>query len=114
MEWDLGLQGVGVLVALSLAFGALAGLLAGDDVAHRLDAMAVTTVACVIVGLVVSEVVFGSATGVELQPDVDGLARDEVLLSGAVTTAVVVLVMRRMVHRGAPRERRRTAGGRRV
>ena len=114
MWWDLGLLGVGVLVALSLAFGALAGLLVGDGVAHRLDAMAVTALACFAVGLVVSEVVFGWATEVELQPNVDGLSRDEVLLSGAVTTAVVVLVMRRLSHRGAPRARGRTAGGRRA
>lgn len=110
MTWDLGLQGLGTLVALSLAFGALAALLVSEGVAHRLDALAVTALACFVVGLVVSEVVFGWATEVELQPNVDGLSRDEVLLAGAVTTAVVVLVMRRGAHRRVPRARGRVAG----
>lgn len=113
MEWDLGLQGVGALVALSLAFGTLAGLLVGDGVAHRLDALTVTALACLVVGLVVSEVLLaGRSAAVQSAPD--GLARNGVLLAGVVTTAVVVLVMRRMAHRGAPRPRRRTAGGRRA
>lgn len=110
MTWDLGLQGLGTLVALSLAFGALAALLVGDGVAHRLDAMVVTALACFVVGLVVSEVVFGWATEVELQPNVDGLSRDEVLLAGVVTTAVVVLVMRHGSHRRTPRARGRVVG----
>ncbi len=29
MQWDLGLQGVGLLVAMSLGFGVLAQLIAG-------------------------------------------------------------------------------------
>ncbi|GGB71561.1 hypothetical protein N798_16590 [Knoellia flava TL1] len=111
MDWDLGLRGLGTLVALSLAFGAVAGLLVGNGVAHRLDAMAVTALACTAVGIVVSEVVLGSSG--EAQP-VDRLARSGVLVAGAVTTVVVVLVMRRMSHRGAPRARGRTAGGRRA
>jgi hypothetical protein len=93
-----------VLAALSLGFGVVAGLIVGKGVAYRLVATAITTVACFGVGLVTSEVLFGWATAEELQPNVDGLSRDEVLLSSVLTTAVVVLVMRHLAHRaGQPR-----------
>jgi hypothetical protein len=94
MQWDLGLQGIAVLGAMSLGYGVLAGLLVGRDMAYRLWAGVITTVTCFGVGLVTSEVLFGWATEEELQPNVDGLSRDEVLLSGLLTTVVVVLVMR--------------------
>lgn len=42
---------------------------------------------------------FGWATEEELQPNVDGLSRDEVLLSSVLTTAMVVLVMRYVARR---------------
>jgi hypothetical protein len=102
MEWDLGLRGLAVLGAMSLGFGVFAGLVVGKSVAYRLWATAITTVACFGVGLVTSEVVFGWATEEELQPNIDGLSRDEVLLSSALTTAVVILAMRYL---------RRRAGG---
>lgn len=95
MEWDLGFEGLALLAAMSLGFGAFAGLVASRPVEHRLLAAAITTVACFAVGLVTSEVLFGWATEEELQPNVDGLSRDEVLLSSVLTTALVVLVMRR-------------------
>jgi hypothetical protein len=99
MQWDLGLQGLSVLLAVSLGFGVLAGLLVGKAWTRRLWAAATTTVACFGVGLVTSEWMFGWATGEDLQPNVDGLSRDEVLLSSLLTTAVVVLVMRYLAHR---------------
>jgi len=99
MQWDLGLQGLAVLGVISLGFGALAGLLGGGDRARRLWAAAITAVACFGVGLITSEGLFGWATEEELQPNVDGLSRDEVLLSSVLTTAVVVLVMRYAAHR---------------
>jgi len=43
MQWDLGAQGLAVLGAMSVGFGALAGLVVGKGVAHRLSAIAVTT-----------------------------------------------------------------------
>jgi hypothetical protein len=64
----------------------------------------ITTLACFGMGLISSEVVFGWATEEELQPNVDGLSRDEVLLSSLVTTALVVFVMRHMF-RGHARHR---------
>ena len=95
-----------VLAAISLGFGVVAGLIVGRGVAYRLLAIAITTVACFGVGLVTSEVLFGWATEEELQPNIDGLSRDEVLLSSVLTTAVVVLVMRYLAHRaGGPKSR---------
>jgi hypothetical protein len=95
----MGLQGLAVLGAISLGFGVLAALLVGTGVGRRLWATAITTVACFGVGLVTSEVLFGWATEEELQPNVDGLSRDEVLLSSVFSTVVVVVVMRYLAHR---------------
>lgn len=104
MQWDMGLQGLAVLGAMSLGFGVFAGLVVGGDLARRLVAIGITTVACFGVGLVISEGLFGWATEEELQPNVDGLSRDEVLLSSVLTTAIVVVVMRYVTHRtGHPR-----------
>ena len=58
-----------------------------------------TVVACFAVGLFTSEVWFGWADEEELQPNYDGLSFDEALLSGVVTTALVVLVARRLARR---------------
>jgi hypothetical protein len=104
MQWDLGFEGLAVLGAMSLGFGVVAGLaVGGKRWAFRLWATATTTVACFVVGLVTSEVFFGWATEEELQPNIDGLSRDEVLLASVLTTTVVVLVMRRIAHHRAHR-----------
>lgn len=105
MQWDLGVQGLLLLGAISLGFGVVAGLLVGNGWAYRLWGLAITTVACFGVGLLTSEWLFGWATEEELQPNIDGLSRDEVLLSSLLTTAVVVLVMRYLARRshGGPR-----------
>ena len=99
MQWDLGPQGLALLGALSLGFGLAAGLLVGGGRPRRGWASAITTVACFGVGLLTSEGLFGWATAADLQPNVDGLSRDEVLLSSLLTTAVVVLVMRHLARR---------------
>jgi uncharacterized membrane protein YebE (DUF533 family) len=113
MQWDLGLQGLALLGVMSVGFGILAGLVVGNGAAYRLLATAITTVACFGLGLVTSEVLFGWATQEELQPNIDGLSRDEVLLSSVLTTAVVVLVMRYLARRAEGqkphRDRRETA-----
>jgi hypothetical protein len=114
MQWDLGLQGLALLGALSLGFGVLAGALVGRHWARRMWTVAITIVACFGMGLMTSEVFFGWATEEELQPNVDGLSRDEVLLSSVLTTTVVVLVMRYLVHRlagPAPRAGKHALGG---
>ena len=103
MQWDLGLQGLALLGAMSLGFGVVAGVLVGKDLMHRLWAVAVTTVACFGVGVLTSEGLFGWATEEDLQPNIDGLSRDEVLLSSVLTTGLVVLVLRYLARRtGGP------------
>jgi hypothetical protein len=103
MRWDLGFHGLIVLGAMSLGFGLFAGLVVGKGMAYRLLATAITTLACFGIGLVTSELLFGWATEEELQPNIDGLSRDEVLLSSVLTTAVVVLVMRYLARRAGDR-----------
>lgn len=103
MQWDLGPQALVVLGVISLGFGLFAGLFVGKGTGYRLLATAITAVACFGVGLITSEWLFGWATEEELQPNIDGLSRDEVLLSSVLTTAVVVLVMRLLARRaGGP------------
>jgi hypothetical protein len=99
MQWDLGLEGLALLGVMSLGFGVFAGLVVGKGMTLRLWAVAVNAVACFGVGLVTSEVLFGWATEEDLQPNIDGLSRDEVLLSSVLTTIVVVLVMRYLAYR---------------
>lgn len=85
MEWDLGLTGLGVLVLMSLAFGLIAHVLLvvlRQSVTRWLWAIASATY--FLGGLVISEVLFGWATAEELQPHIDGLSFDEVLLLGLV------------------------------
>jgi len=94
MQWDLGIQGLAVLAAMSLGFGVVAGLFVGGGFSRRGWAAVITAVACFGAGLLTSEVWFGWATEEELQPNIDGLSRDEVLLSSVLTTVVVVVVMR--------------------
>lgn len=116
MQWDLGLQGFAVLGAISIGFGVGAAVLVGRGWSHRLWATVITTVTCVGVGVLTSEWLFGWATEEDLQPNIDGLSRDEVLLSSVVTTAFVVLAMRYVARRGQgtqPHRGLHLAGGRR-
>lgn len=115
MEWDLGLRGLAVLGAISLGFGVVAAVLLGGGRAHRLWVTVITTVACFGVGLVTSEGLFGWATEEDLQPNIDGLSRDEVLLSSVVTTALVMLAMHyvnRRTQDTQPHRGQRLTGGR--
>lgn len=105
MEWDLGLRGLALLAALSAGFGVLGGLLVGGGLRRRLWTFAITTAACLGTGLLTSEWLFGWATEEELQPNVDGLSRDEVLLSSLLTTVAVVLIVRLVAHRRPPPDR---------
>jgi hypothetical protein len=92
VQWDLGLQGLAVLAVLSLLFGVIAQLIFWG----RRDARWVWLVASVgffLAGLVISEVWFGSATAEELQPNIDGLSFDEVLI-GFVIGIPILLIAR--------------------
>ena len=105
MDWDLGLSGVAYLLAMSLAFGVVAHLVAGRVTTKWLWLIA--TAGFFALGLLISEVFFGWATEEDLQPNIDGLSRDEVLL-GLVPGIAAVLVARR---RGLRRHDHRRAPG---
>jgi hypothetical protein len=93
MEWDLGLTGVGVLVVMSLAFGLIAHavlLVLRQSPIRWLWAIA--SAAYFLGGLFISEVLFGWATADDLQPNIDGLSFDEVLLFGLVPGVVAVVI----------------------
>jgi hypothetical protein len=90
MQWDLGLYGLGVLVAMALGFGVVAQLAAGRTTTRWLWLIAAA--GYFVGGLFISEVWFGWATEVELQPNIDGLSFDEVLLIGLVPGIVTVLI----------------------
>ena len=91
MEWDLGIQGLALLAVMSLVFGVFTQLVFwGRGVWWvGLVAAALSFVA----GLFISEVWFGWATAEELQPNIDGLSFDEVLI-GYLLGGVIVLVLR--------------------
>jgi hypothetical protein len=100
MEWDLGLQGAAVLLAMSLAFGVLAQLVAGRATTRWLWLIGGATF--FVTGLLTSEVWFGWATGEDLQPNIDGLSFDEVLLIGLLAGTASVLVTRHITRRHRP------------
>ena len=76
MEWDLGLRGLGLLLAMSVGFGIVAQLVMWRATTHWL--WLIGALAYFASGLLVSEVWFGWATEEDLQPNIDGLSFDEV------------------------------------
>jgi hypothetical protein len=96
MEWDLGIQGVGLVLAMAVVFGFVVELLWGR--AHWPWLWPTATMSGFLIGLLVSEVWFGWATEEELQPNVDGVSFDEVLL-GLVLTALAVFAVRLITRR---------------
>jgi hypothetical protein len=96
MQWDLGWQGVGLLVVMALAFGLIVRLLAGGAAGRWLWLIAAA--ASFVGGLLTSEAWFGWATEEELQPNIDGVSFDEVLLMNIVL-AVVIIGIARYVYR---------------
>lgn len=99
MTWDLGSTGLALMAALALGFGAVGGVLSGGSLKRRVVGAVITTVACFGTGLFTSEWFFGWATEEDLQPNIDGLSRDEVLLSSLLTTVAVVGVLRVVARR---------------
>ncbi|HET7517940.1 MAG TPA: hypothetical protein VFN05_09635 [Actinomycetes bacterium] len=97
MQWDLGLQGVGLLVAMSLGFGVIAQVVMGRVTTRWLWVIGSATY--FLAGLFISEVMFGWATAEDLQPNIDGLSFDEVLLLGLVPGIVTVFVARYVTRR---------------
>lgn len=90
MEWDLGIRGVALLAAMSLGFGAAAQLLFWRSTPRWL--WAASAGAFFVLGILISEWWFGWATEEDLQPNVDGLSTDEVLLAIFPTLALVFLI----------------------
>jgi hypothetical protein len=97
MRWDLGLQGLGLLIVMFLGFGIVAQLVV-ERATTRLPWL-IAAAGYFVGGLFVSEVWFGWATQEELQPNIDGLSFDEVLLLGLVPGIVTVLVTRYVARR---------------
>ncbi len=100
MQFDLGLQGLGILVIVSLAFGALAQLV-GGGLTHTHWLWLIAATGWFIGGLFASEVLFGTTTEEELQPIVDGLAFDESLLGGLIG-GLAAIAITLVVTRGRP------------
>jgi uncharacterized membrane protein len=91
MQFDLGLTGLAILIALSLGFGLVA------QVVGRAETRWLWLIAACgwfVGGLSMSEVVFATATTDEIQPIIDGLAFDEALLGGLTVGVLVTLVAR--------------------
>jgi hypothetical protein len=89
MEWDLGLRGLGLLLAMSIGFGVVVQLVMWRAAPHWLWIVAI--VAYFLIGLFVSEVWFGWATEEDLQPNIDGLSFDEVMFLGTLGGVLAVL-----------------------
>jgi hypothetical protein len=102
VEWDLGPQGLVVLALMSLAFGVLTQIVFWGMASRWLWLAA--SAAAFLGGLFISEVIYGWATEEELQPNIDGLSFDEVLIGYGIGIALVLvaryLAARR--HRHAP------------
>jgi Na+/proline symporter len=91
MQWDLGLQGVAVLIGMSLILGVFTQVVFWNRTTGWL--WLIVSAASFVVGAFISEVWFGWATVEALQPNIDGLSFDEVLLGGLLG-GVIVLVTR--------------------
>jgi hypothetical protein len=96
VQWDLGVQGLAVLGIMSVVFGAFTQLVFWHHATRWLWLIA--GVGFFVLGLFISEVWFGWATVEELQPNIDGLSLDEVLLA-FVVGALAVLAARYLAGR---------------
>lgn len=91
MQWNLGLQGIGTLVVMSVVFGAFVQVLFWRRSMWWVGIVA--AVAFFAAGVFISEVWFGWATEKDLQPNIDGLSFDETML-GYVVGVPIALVLR--------------------
>ena len=98
MNVEIGIQGLGILLAISLVFGVIAQLVLGRGTTRWM--WLIGAAAWFVGGLFASEVVFGTATEEELQPIIDGLCFDEALLGGLLVGLPVVLVTWFVTRRG--------------
>jgi len=91
MDWDLGVRGIALLLGMAFAFGLIVQLALWRASPHWL--WVVGTGAYFASGLFISEVWFGWATQEDLQPNIDGLSFDEVLLLAPLVAVGVMLVL---------------------
>jgi hypothetical protein len=98
MTWDLGPAGVGLLLAMALGFGVVAELAAGRGRTTRWLWL-IASGTFFVSGLLTSEVWFGWATEEDLQPNIDGLSFDEVLLFGLLAGVASVVITRLVARR---------------
>lgn len=94
MQFDLGLTGLGILLAFALGFGAISQFIGRSGTRWQ---WLVAAAAWFLGGLYMSEVLFATATTDEIQPIIDGLAFDESLLGGLVAGVAAVFVTRFVV-----------------
>jgi hypothetical protein len=90
VNFDLALEGLGVLIVMSLIFGGIAQAVLWRIATHWL--WLIGSVAFFVGGLFASEVVFGKYTVDDIQPIIGGLAFDEALLFGLLFGLPAVLV----------------------
>jgi hypothetical protein len=91
MNYDLGLQGLALLIIPALAFGLVAQLIVWRSATHWM--WLIGAVAWFIGGLFASEILYGAeTTEVNLQPLIDGLLWDEALIAGFVSGVVAVVI----------------------
>jgi formate-dependent nitrite reductase membrane component NrfD len=102
MDWDLGSFGLLLLLGMSLGWGLIAQVLAGQQTTRWL--WLIVTGVYFVSGLFISEIWFGWATEEELQPNIDGLSFDEVLL-GVIPAIATVLIVRHVTRRRRHRPR---------
>ena len=91
MQWDLGPEGLALLAVMALTFGVFTQLVFWGRGVWWVGVVAAAS--AFLAGLFISEVMFGWATAAELQPNIDGLSFDEVLI-GYLVGGVIVLVAR--------------------
>ncbi len=100
MQYDLGLQGLGILVGSALLFGAVVQVLFWTTGPRWL--WLVGAAAYFAGGLIASEVVMGKETTEEnIQPLINGLAFDESLFGGLLVGIPVALVTWYLVRRSS-------------
>ena len=91
MNYDLGLQGLTLLIVPALLFGLVAQVLVWRNATHWMWLIGAT--AWFVGGLFASEVLYGAeTTEANLQPLIDGLLWDEALIGGLVAGLVAVVV----------------------
>lgn len=91
MQWDLGPQAIVILLAMSTAFGGLAIAILWNRLEPAVSGIGAAAV-FFFGSLFISEILFGWATEAELQPNIDGLSFDEVLIAFLVGVPLLVAV----------------------